>query len=288
MKLQSIMIRSFVVNIFLIIIKVIGGIIFNSYALIADGVHSISDLLSDVFVILGIKHSLKPADDEHPLGHGKFEYVLSFILGLSIILIAYNLGKNVIVDFNDIIKVPSFITLAIVVMVVVIKLFLARYLLKKGKELDSQIISASGKESLTDVFSSIVVFFGIISVIVGEFFEIDWLLKGDKVASIIIAIFIIRIGLQIIYDSIKLMQGKSVNKEVREEFKNNILKVAGVINVDRLVMIAYGPYYQALVDIRVDGNITVKEGHEIAENVTKKLYSNEKINHVVVHVNPEV
>jgi len=288
MKLQSIMIRSFVVNIFLIIIKVIGGIIFNSYALIADGVHSISDLLSDVFVILGIRHSLKPADDEHPLGHGKFEYVLSFILGLSIILIAYNLGKNVIVDFNDIIKVPSFITLAIVVMVVVIKLFLARYLLKKGKELDSQIISASGKESLTDVFSSIVVFFGIISVIVGEFFEIDWLLKGDKVASIIIAIFIIRIGLQIIYDSIKLMQGKSVNKEVREEFKNNILKVAGVINVDRLVMIAYGPYYQALVDIRVDGNITVKEGHEIAENVTKKLYSNEKINHVVVHVNPEV
>ena len=288
MKLQSIMIRSFVVNIFLIIIKVIGGIIFNSYALIADGVHSISDLLSDVFVILGIKHSLKPADDEHPLGHGKFEYVLSFILGLSIILIAYNLGKNVIVNFNNIVKVPSFITLAIVVMVVVIKLFLARYLLKKGKELDSQIISASGKESLTDVFSSIVVFFGIISVIVGEFFEIDWLLKGDKVASIIIAIFIIRIGLQIIYDSIKLMQGKSVNKEVREEFKNNILKVAGVINVDRLVMIAYGPYYQALVDIRVDGNITVKEGHEIAENVTKKLYSNEKINHVVVHVNPEV
>ncbi len=288
MKLQSIMIRSFVVNIFLIIIKVIGGIIFNSYALIADGVHSISDLLSDVFVILGIRHSLKPADDEHPLGHGKFEYVLSFILGLSIILIAYNLGKNVIVNFNNIVKVPSLITLVIVVMVVVIKLFLARYLLKKGKELDSQIISASGKESLTDVFSSIVVFFGIISVIVGEFFEIDWLLKGDKVASIIIAIFIIRIGLQIIYDSIKLMQGKSVNKEVREEFKNNILKVAGVINVDRLVMIAYGPYYQALVDIRVDGNITVKEGHEIAENVTKKLYSNEKINHVVVHVNPEV
>ena len=179
-------------------------------------------------------------------------------------------------------------SLIFLVMVVVIKLFLARYLLKKGKELDSQIISASGKESLTDVFSSIVVFFGIISVIVGEFFEIDWLLKGDKVASIIIAIFIIRIGLQIIYDSIKLMQGKSVNKEVREEFKNNILKVAGVINVDRLVMIAYGPYYQALVDIRVDGNITVKEGHEIAENVTKKLYSNEKINHVVVHVNPEV
>jgi cation diffusion facilitator family transporter len=288
MKLERIMVRSFLVNIFLVIIKVIGGIIFNSYALIADGVHSTSDLLSDVFVILGIRHSLKPADDEHPFGHGKFEYVLSFILGLSILLIAYNLGKNVIINFNDAIKVPSLITLGIVVLVVVIKLFLARYLLKKGKELDSQIISASGKESLTDVFSSIVVFFGIGSVIVGEMLEIDWLLKGDKVASIIIALFIVRIGIQIIFDAIKSMQGKSVNKEICNEYKKKVLKVSGVIDVDHLIMIAYGPYYQALVEIRVDGNKTVKEGHDIAENVTKELNDNEKICHVVVHVNPEV
>jgi len=287
MKLENIMIRSFIVNIFLVIIKVIGGIIFNSYALIADGVHSISDLLSDVFVILGIRHSLKPADDEHPFGHGKFEYVLSFILGLSILLIAYNLGKNVIVNFNDVIKVPSLITLGIVVGVVVIKLYLARYLLKKGKELDSQIISASGKESLTDVFSSIVVFFGIGSVIVGELLDISWLLKGDKVASIIIALFIVRIGIQIIYDAIISMQGKSINKEICAEYANKILEVDGVIHVDHLDMIAYGPYYQALVDIRVNGNITVTAGHEIAENVTKELYGIEKICHVVVHVNPE-
>jgi len=96
MNLQGIMKRSFVVNIFLVILKIVSGIVFNSYALIADGIHSTSDLMSDIFVILGIKHSLKPADDEHPFGHGKFEYVLSFILGLSIILIAYNLAKGVI------------------------------------------------------------------------------------------------------------------------------------------------------------------------------------------------
>lgn len=287
MKMQKIMIRSFLVNIFLVVFKIISGIFFNSYALIADGVHSISDLLSDVFVILGIRHSLKPADDEHPFGHGKFEYVLSFILGLSILFIAYNLGRSVILNFNNAVKVPSIITLIIVVAVVIIKLYLARYLLKKGKELDSQIISASGKESLTDVFSSIVVFFGIGSVIIGEIFDIAWLLKGDKVASIIIAIFIIRIGFQIIYDSIKSMQGKSVNKEVCEEYRKFIIELDGVIDVDHIVMIAYGPYYQALIDIRVDGNKTVTEGHEIAENVTKELYSNEKICHVVVHVNPE-
>jgi len=287
MKLEGIMKRSFFVNIFLVIVKIISGMLFNSYALVADGVHSISDLMSDIFVILGIRHSLKPADDEHPFGHGKFEYVLSFILGLSILTIAYNLGKSVITNFNDIAKVPSSISLIVVVLVVIIKLYLATYLIRKGKEVDSQIISASGKESLTDVFSSIIVFFGIISVIIGERLGLDFLLKGDKVASIIIAVFIIRIGIIIIYDAIKSMQGKSVSKEICVVYKEQIKQVQGVIDVDHIDMIAYGPYYQAIVDIRVDGNKTVTEGHDIAERVTKQLYSNEKICHVVVHVNPE-
>ena len=84
MKHEMIMRKSLFVNIGLVIIKIISGIFFNSIALIADGVHSLSDLLSDVFVILGIRHSVKPADEDHPFGHGKFEYVLSFILGLTI------------------------------------------------------------------------------------------------------------------------------------------------------------------------------------------------------------
>ena len=287
MNLQKIMKRSFIVNLFLVVLKVVSGLLFNSYALIADGIHSTSDLMSDIFVILGIKHSLKPADDEHPFGHGKFEYVLSFILGLSIILIAYNLAKSVIVNFNDVAEVPNIISLIVVIFVVVIKLFLATYLIRKGKEVDSQIISASGKESLTDVFSSIVVFFGIISVIIGEKSGLDILLKGDKIASILIAVFIVRIGIIIIYDAVKSMQGKSVSKEICSLYEKEIKMVKGVIDVDHIDMIAYGPYYQALIDIRVDGKKTVTEGHDIAENVTKKLYESEKICHVVVHVNPE-
>jgi len=287
MNLQKIMKRSFIVNLFLVVLKVVSGLLFNSYALIADGIHSTSDLMSDIFVILGIKHSLKPADDEHPFGHGKFEYVLSFILGLSIILIAYNLAKSVIVNFNDVAEVPNIISLIVVIFVVVIKLFLATYLIRKGKEVDSQIISASGKESLTDVFSSIIVFFGIISVIIGEKSGLDILLKGDKIASILIAVFIVRIGIIIIYDAVKSMQGKSVSKEICSLYEKEIKMVKGVIDVDHIDMIAYGPYYQALIDIRVDGKKTVTEGHDIAENVTKKLYESEKICHVVVHVNPE-
>lgn len=288
MKQEMVMRKSFIANIFLVVLKIISGIFFNSVALIADGVHSISDLLSDVFVILGIRHSGKPADEDHPFGHGKFEYVLSFILGISIITIAYNLGKNVVENFNTVPKIPSVISLVVVVIVVVLKLILSRYLMSKGKELDSEIISASGKESFTDVISSIVVFVGILSVILGNRFNSEIMLKGDKIASILIALFIVKIGVEIIVNSIRSLQGRAVKEEINKEYQKMIEEVEGVIRCDHLDMITYGPYYQALAEIRVDGEITVAEGHEIAEAVTKRLNDDEKICHVIIHVNPEV
>ncbi len=287
MRLESIMKKSFIVNIFLVILKIITGLFFNSVALIADGVHSISDLLSDVFVILGIRHSLKPADDEHPFGHGKFEYVLSLMLGVFILIIAYGLGREVITNYNDPVVIPGIVSLIVVIAVVIIKLFLARYLIRKGEEEDSQIIKASGRESFTDVFSSIVVFIGILAVLIGEKMEIGFLMKGDKIASIIIALFIINIGIQIIYEAITALQGKAVHPEICEDYKVIIENIEGVLGVDNIDMITYGPYYQALVDIKVDGNISVKTCHDIAGNVSDFLFKDEKICHVVVHVNPE-
>ena len=287
MKQENVMRKSFFGNIFLVALKIASGFLFNSVSLIADGVHSVSDLLSDVFVILGIRHSIKPADEDHPLGHGKFEYVLSFILGLSIILIAYALGRNVIVNFNATPTIPSVISLVIVVVVVVVKLYLSRYLIRKGRELDSEIICASGKESLTDVYSSAVVFVGILSVLLGEYFKVDWLLKGDKVASILIAVFIVRIGVEIVWEAIASLQGKAVKKEINDKYREMIQQIDGVIDVDHLDMISYGPYYQVLVDIQVDAQITVKQGHDISNAVSATLYEDEKINHVIVHVNPE-
>jgi len=287
MKLENVMRKSFFGNIFLVALKIASGFLFNSVSLIADGVHSLSDLLSDVFVILGIRHSIKPADEDHPLGHGKFEYVLSFILGLSIILIAYGLGRNVIVNFNDTPTIPSVLSLVIVVVVVVVKLYLSRYLIRKGRELDSEIVSASGKESLTDVYSSAVVFVGIISVLLGQYFKVDWLLKGDKVASVLIAVFIVRIGVEIVWEAIASLQGKAVKKEINNKYREMIRDIDGVIDVDHLDMISYGPYYQVLVDIQVDAEITVKQGHDISKAVSIALYKDQKINHVIVHVNPE-
>ena len=200
----------------------------------------------------------------------------------------YILGKNIIDNYSKVADIPSTLSLVVVLMVVFIKLILARYLINKGEELDSEIISASGKESLTDVFSSAVVFFGILFVIIGNRFDLPFLLKGDKVASIIISLLIIKIAVEIIYQAIASLQGKAVKTEISSKYKKIIKKVDGVIEVDHLDMVTYGPFYQALVDIRVDGLKTVVEGHDIAKQVSDQLYADEKICHVVVHVNPEV
>lgn len=287
MNMQKIMLKSFIVNIILVFVKILFGIFFSSVALIADGIHSVSDLLSDIFVLLGIKHAQKPADEEHPFGHGKFEYVLSFMLGISILIIAIQLAREIITKFNEITKIPSIYSLVVVAIVIVAKLVLARYLINKGTEMDSEIIHASGRESLTDVISSFVVVFGIVFVLLGNKFDIPFLLKGDKVSSIIISLFIIKIAVEIIYKAIISLQGRAVKQEISEPYITCIKDVPGVIDVDHIDMVAYGPYYQVLVDIRVDGTMSVKEGHDIADKVCSSLYDQEKVCHVVVHVNPE-
>jgi cation diffusion facilitator family transporter len=231
---------------------------------------------------------MKPADEDHPFGHGKFEYVASFVMGIIIISIAYNLVRYVIGSFNEVTKIPSALTLVVVLFVVVVKLILSRYMMREGKAIQSDIVLASGKESMTDVLSSAVVFLGIIAVFLGDYLELDFLKKGDKVASIFIALFIVKVGIEVIIDSIKSIQGKAVSEEVCQKYQTFVENIDGVKNVDKLHMIHYGPQYQVAIDIRVDGQITVEEGHHIANEVTKKLYEDEKICHVIVHVNPEV
>lgn len=286
MKLRQIMQRSLIVNVILIVMKLITGFLFRSTALIADGVHSISDMLSDLFVIIGINHSFKPADEDHPFGHGKFEYILSLFLGMSIILIAFNLAKQVIVNFSDPIVIPSALSLIVVVVVVVVKLILARYLINQGKIQRSEIIKASGMESFSDVLSSAIVLIGLGFVFLGQYLDIYWLQLGDRVASVLIALFIIRIGIIIIYEAIHSLQGKSVDEKICKVYKDIAETVEGVIRVDHIDMVSYGPYYQAIVDIAVQKDLSVKKGHDIAETVYDRLKEEEKICHVSVHVNP--
>ncbi|MFW5865434.1 MAG: cation diffusion facilitator family transporter, partial [Candidatus Izemoplasmataceae bacterium] len=260
--------------------------IFKSASLVADGIHSLSDLMSDILVLLGVKQTTKPPDDDHPLGHGKFEYVLSLLLGIGVIGVAYQLFVSVIKKLSEPISIPSPLSLVVVLIAVISKYFLAKYLAKKGDDLNSLVIKSSGKESLADVISSFVVLFGIGFALLSQYTSLDFLVYGDLIAGLIIGLFILKVALEIIYDAIFSLLGKSADGKLMHSIKEEILMIPGVLNVDKLQMIEYGYYYQVMIDIAVNASISVKEGHDIASMCKKTLLNHESITHVIVHVNP--
>lgn len=282
------MLKSFFVNITLIGVKLAGGFAVNSAALIADAVHSISDFFSDVLVLLGLRESQKPPDKEHPLGHGKIEYVLSIFLGLGVLFIAYQLIRDMVLNIGEGPEVPSIYGAFIVIFVIGIKLLLARYLTDQGHKLDSQIVKASGKESFTDVLGSVVVLGGFFLSYLGEQFSITALKYADKVAAFLIALLIIRVGIRIIHEAITFVLGKSAPKETINAIRETVLEVNGVRGVDTITAITYGHYYQVTLDIVVDGQLSVEKGHDIAHEVRDTLTHNHNIQEAVVHINPEV
>ncbi len=288
MSRHVVMIKSLIVNFILIVIKLIGGLTFNSAALVADAMHSISDFFTDILIVFGLKQSNKPPDEEHPLGHGKIEYVVSLLLGLGIVFIAYQIVRTMIITLLNSPSIPSIVAIIIPIGVIVIKGILARYIMQRGKVLHSQALIASASESYADMLSSIIVLLGILLAAIGTEFNIGYLQYADSVGAILIGVLILRVAYKIIKDAIISILGKSAPSDILEETKRIVETLDGVYRVDNLRMIVYGHYYQALISIRVDGNLSVKKGHDIASMVKRKMKKNPKISHVLVHVNPEV
>lgn len=285
---ESVMYKSFFVNITLIMIKLLGGYAVNSAALIADAVHSTSDFFSDVLVLLGLKQSQKPADREHPMGHGKIEYVLSLFLGLGVLFIAYQLIRNMVINLEGTPEIPNMYGTVIVLFVIGIKLLLARYLTRKGTALDSQVVLASGKESFTDVLGSLVVLAGFALSYAGEVLDIAVLMYADRAAAFLIALLIIHVGVRIIIEAITFVIGRSAPEKTVEAIKETAYSVEGVKSIDHLTAITYGHYYQVSIEIEVDGEMSVEKGHHIAHEVGDKIREHHNIKEAIVHVNPEV
>lgn len=281
---NKVMLRSLFVNIFLIITKLTGGFIFLSSSLITDGFHSLSDMITDFVALFGIKKSNQPADDDHPFGHGKFEYITSFVLGCLIILAGVELILSAL--DREINSQPSLIIVVIAIGMILSKLFLSRYLIKKGKELDNEIIISSGNESFMDVISSFVVLIGVVTTNIGNRFNVGFLVYGDMVAAILISVLIIWVGISVIIKSGNNLMGITADNETIDNIRRIILSHDEVKDITQMHVIKYGPYYQALISICVDGKVSVKDGHEIANHITEELNETTKLKYVLVHVDP--
>ena len=281
-KTSKVMFLSFFVNAFLSIFKILIGFIGKSTALIADGIHSSSDLLTDVVAIVANIFSLKPADKEHPYGHGRIEYLTSILIGIIIIIIAfiliYETEKNKI-------NIPSKMVIIVSIITILTKYLLSEYLIIKGKKYDNKILTSSGKESRTDVYSSVVV---LLSSILMQFQnKIEYLKYSDKIASIIVALIIIKAGFEIIKENINILIGKQEDKtEYYDEVKNKILNNKYIKNIDKLIIMKYGYYYSLTIEVSMDKNMSVEKSHDELEKIENILKENERTKYINIHINP--
>ena len=282
-KVTKVIITSFFTNIILSIVQIIAGIIGHAGALIADGLHSLSDTSTDVFSLIGNKISHKPADSRHPLGHGKAEYITCFFISLVVLMMGFVVIYNGIFDK---LTVPSAYVAIVTIITIASKYILSQYLLFKGKEYKSDILTASGSESFSDVLSSIVV---LISILLSQLSEKYYIFTyADAVAMLIVGLFILRIGFKLLKENISnLLDEQVTDTKYIEQIKSIINKHKEVKSIDKLIIIKEGPFYKVDIEISMNKDMKLIDSHNIVENIEKEIkIFDDKIKYIIIHTNP--
>lgn len=270
--------------------KIIGGILAKSSSLISDGVHSASDVLSTFVVMIGVKLSNKAPDKDHPFGHERIESIASVILAILLFLTAIGLGYGGVTSIidsvnSDVIKEATtltYVALSFAFISIIVKGWMYFYTLKAAKKINSTSLKADAFHHLTDSLSSIGSFVGIIGLLLG-----GKLVILDPIASILIAIFIIKVSVDIAKEGFNQL----VDKAAPEEFENEILSICKnnkqVKRINSLKTRIFGSMYYIELEIAVDDNLTVLNSHTIAKELhdeIEKKYSNVK--HCMIHIDP--
>lgn len=265
------------------VLKIAIGFIANSQALIADGVHSLSDLATDFMVLFAAKHGSKDADETHPYGHGRFETLATVALGIALILVAVGIAWDAVERlFNPAeLLQPGFWALLIAGASVLSKEWIFHYTMHVAKKLKSNMLKANAWHSRSDAISSVVVVIGVAGTMAG----LEYL---DAVAAVIVGVMVGKIGWDLAWQSVHELVDTALDPERVAVIRQEVLSVGGVRELHMLRTRQMGG--EALVDVHVlvDPKLSVSEGHYIGERVRRRLiHEVEEVADVMVHVDPE-
>lgn len=268
-------------NIFLLIIKIVSGLISNSQSMIADAFNSAGDIFSSIMTFIGNKISRKEADDDHNLGHGKAEYIYSLLISISMIIMSVTVIKGIIQTFIEKEKFTFSIWLIIVCIITIITKFsLYLYTHHLYKKFNNILIDANSKDHRNDCLVTTSTLISIILSLKGIF----WI---DKVVGIIISLWIAYTGIKLFIESYDVLMDKSLDDITKEKVYKLIKKHKEIIKISHFNSTPVGYEYQITFTIYVDGNLTTYKSHEIANNLEKEIEENiPEIYLTVIHVNP--
>ncbi len=271
------------VNLFLSVIKIVGGIYGQSQALLADGIHSLSDLASDAMVLLAVKHAGEDADEDHPYGHGRYETLATVALGLLLMIIAGGIAYKAVLRLEnpEEIAIPAFFTLVIALISIFSNEWLYQITHRVAQKIRSPLLEANAWHHRSDAVSSIVVLIGIGATYIGYPLL-------DAIAAILVALMIAKIGLDLSKQSVQELVDTALEPEMVEQIKQTILSIDDVRELHLLRTRRMGHHALVDVHIQVSPKLSVSEGHHITESVEKALCDSfDEINDVTVHIDPE-
>jgi cation diffusion facilitator family transporter len=263
--------------------KILAGIAAHSQALVADGIHSLSDLGTDFLVLFAAKQSNREADEEHPYGHGRIETVATVVLGVALTAVAIGISWDAARRLLEpgLLLQPGWVALVIALLSVVAKEAIYQYTVRAGRRLRSNMLIANAWHSRSDAISSIVVVIGVAGVMAGWSYL-------DALAAVAVALMIAKIGWDLLWKSVKELIDTSLETQLVEDIGQQILDVNGVRAMHMLRTRRSGS--DALVDvhIQVDPTLSVSEGHQIGETVRARLLArDDEVSDVTVHIDPE-
>ncbi len=265
-------------NVLLSLLKLAVGFMYSSIALISDGVHSLSDVVTSVIGYAGIRISSKPPDRSHPFGHSRFEPLVAFLIGEALIIVAYEIGRDAVyrIVAGGAIEVNS-LMLGVTLLSLLFKEAMFRYSIHVGRKLDSQILIADAYHHRSDALSSLAVLIGLGAQRLG--FE-----YGDALAGLVVALFLVKVSLEIVLENVGYLTGKAPPFEVCEEIKNRALGVPNVLGVHDLRAHYVGSRLHVELHIEVPPELSLKEAHDASEEVKRRIEEMPEVERAFVHV----
>ena len=273
---------SMATNVILTVAKFAAGVIAHSGAMISDAVHSASDIFSGLIVLIGVRISSKAPDDKHPYGHERFECVAALLLSGILALVGGTIGVNAVKDIigGGVQETPGILALVAAVVSIVTKESLFWYTRGYAKKYRSTALHAEAWHQRSDALSSIGALIGIAGARMG-------VPVMEPIASLIIALFILRVAVRIFRDAIDQMVDKSASEETETAFRTTALEQPGVMGVELLRTRMFGNRVYVDLEIAVDPEMKLAAAHEIAERVHDAIEQTyPEVKHIMVHVNP--
>lgn len=272
-KVYRVTLLGSVVNLLLLVFKFVAGVLGHSAAMIADAVHSLSDFVTDLIVIVFVKISSKPEDADHAYGHGKYETLASCIIGLALIVVGVMMGYNATVKIVDVVRKgtelasPGIIAMAAAVLSIVLKEWMFHITRKVAREVDSPAVEANAWHHRSDALSSVGTAIGIGgAVLLGS----KWAVL-DPIAALVVSVFIVVQAAKILSDAIGQLMEKSLPRDVEQRICEIVYEEEGTSDIHHLRTRKIGSQISIELHVRMNGYLTLREVHDKSIAIEKRL-----------------